>query len=110
QDTTLFESLALPDAGIWTVRRRQDSLQIGNRRYSEDTKHFDPKRIIYERALHFDIKIHHDIAVAWVPYELHINQVFSHCGVDVFTFLNTIEGWKIANLSYSIEPDGSASI
>ncbi len=106
QDTTLFESLAYADAGIWTVRRQQDSVRIGHRQYREDTKHFDPKQIIYERALRFDIKIHHDIAVAWVPYKLHVNQECSHCGVDVFTFLRTNEGWKIVNLAYSIEPDG----
>ena len=106
QDTTLFNSLAYADAEIWTVRRRQDSVRVGHRKYSDDTKHFDPKRVIYERALQYDIKIHHDIAVAWVPYTLHVNQDFSHCGVDVFTFLRTNEGWKIVNLAYSIEPDG----
>lgn len=106
QDTTLFASLAYANAGIWTVRKQQESVRIGNRKYSDDTKHFDPKQIIYERALRFDIKIHHDIAVAWVPYTLHVNQKLSHCGVDVFTFLRTNEGWKIVNLTYSIEPDG----
>nr|MBI1232231.1 hypothetical protein [Cytophagales bacterium] len=106
QDTTLFASLAYADAEIWTVRRRQDSVRIGHRNYSDDTKNFDPKRVIYERALRYDIQLHQDIAVAWVPYTLHVNQDFSHCGVDVFTFLRTNDGWKIVSLAYSIEPDG----
>jgi len=69
-------------------------------------KKFNPNRVIQESELAYDINIHDKIAVAWVPYTLSINGKFSHCGIDVFTFLKTQEGWKIVNVSYTLEPDG----
>jgi hypothetical protein len=66
--------------------------------------------VIEERPLLIEIKIHNDIAIAWVPYTISVGGKFSHCGIDVFTFLNSKEGWKIVNTTYSIEPDGCAEL
>jgi hypothetical protein len=41
----------------------------------------------------------------WAPYDLWVNKKFSHCGVDVFTLIKTNQGWKIASLVYTVEPD-----
>lgn len=41
-------------------------------------------------------------------YDFHIDGVFSHCGVDVFTLLQTAGGWRIAGVSYSVRPTGCA--
>jgi hypothetical protein len=35
---------------------------------------------------------------------------FSHCGIDVFTFLRMPQGWKIVSLAYSIEPDACGEL
>ena len=66
--------------------------------------------VIEERPLSYEIKIHNDIAIAWVPYTLSLSGKFSHCGVDVFTLIKTGDGWKIVNASYSVEPDGCAAL
>jgi len=44
--------------------------------------------------------------MAWVPYTLSISGKFSHCGVDLFTFIKTDKGWKINNCTFTIEPNG----
>ena len=68
------------------------------------------KQVIEEKLLSSEIKIHNNIAVAWVPYTLSFSGKFSHCGVDVFTLLKTAEGWKIVSTVYSVEPDGCAAL
>lgn len=46
----------------------------------------------------YEIMIDSDMAVAWTPYEFYINDIFSHCGVNVFT-LSKLEGtWQIMGI------------
>jgi len=59
-----------------------------------------------ETPLSYEIKIHQGLAMAWVPYEFHVNGKFSHCGVDVFTLIQTQDGWKIVSAAYTIEQEG----
>ncbi|MCY7350999.1 MAG: nuclear transport factor 2 family protein [Cytophagaceae bacterium] len=110
QDTVIYKSLLFENAQIWVVGKRGDKLKTSVRTFKEDYTRFNPKRIVHEVPLYIDIKIHKDIAIAWVPYELSVNGKFSHCGIDTFTFLKTTEGWKIVNCSYSVEPDGCTAI
>jgi hypothetical protein len=62
--------------------------------------------VIEEKILSYEIKVHQQIAVAWVPYTLSISGKFSHCGVDIFNFIKTDEGWKINSISFTMEPNG----
>jgi Putative lumazine-binding len=57
------------------------------------------KEILDERVLNCDIKIDGPMATAWVPYELWLGNTFIHCGVDVFVFFKSEQGWKIAALA-----------
>jgi len=53
---------------------------------------------IDERLLSYDIKIDGDMAIVWTPYEFFINDIFSHCGVNVFT-LSKLDGtWQIMGI------------
>lgn len=110
QDTVLFKSLFANNVQIWSVIKRQDSVKYSMRYFQEDIGRFNPNQIIQEKPLDYEIKIHHKIATAWIPYTLSVNDKFSHCGIDVFTFFKTSQGWKIINLSYTIEPNGCEEI
>jgi hypothetical protein len=50
---------------------------------------------IQESVLNYEIKIDAQMATAWTPYELYVNQKRQHCGVDAFQFFKTDKGWKI---------------
>jgi hypothetical protein len=69
---------------------------------------FDAKSIVKERMREQDtrVEVHERIAMVWAPYDLWVNEKYSHCGVDVFTLLKTEEGWKIASIAYTIEKKG----
>ncbi len=111
KDTAIYNTLVFANAQIWTVRNQNDTLKNSMRSFADDMKKLIAmNNVIEEHPLSFEIKIHNDIAVAWVPYTLSLSGKFSHCGVDVFTLLKTSDGWKIVNASYSVEPNGCDSL
>ena len=54
---------------------------------------------IEERVLSYEIRIDDQMATAWTPYELYVNEKRQHCGVDAFQFYKTDKGWKIITLA-----------
>ncbi len=105
QDTILLKSIVIADGQTTSIRLQNDSLLIRTALFKDRMKSFvNPQAVIYEKMLSAEVKIHGRIAMAWVPYTLSINQNFNHCGIDVFTFFKTQEGWKIVSLDYSVEP------
>jgi hypothetical protein len=50
------------------------------------------------------------IAMVWTPYDFHTNDQLTHCGIDVFSLLKTRDGWRIAGVTYTVEPDGCAAL
>lgn len=110
QDTVLFKSILLTNGQVWAISEKENSAKYSMRQFSDFIKTLiNPARVIQERMLSSEVKIHNRIAMAWVPYTLDISGKFSHCGVDLFTFLKTDEGWKIATAAYTIEQDCSRS-
>ncbi len=105
-DTTSFRAVFLPNAMIYTVRQKDGQPISANRSPFTDTFRADAK--IKERMKNkgVEVQVHGNIAQVWAPYNLWINDKFSHCGIDVFTLLKTASGWRIAALSYTIEKEG----
>jgi hypothetical protein len=54
---------------------------------------------IEERVLSSEIRIDAQMATAWTPYELYVNEKRQHCGVDAFQFFKTEKGWKIISIA-----------
>ena len=101
QDTILMQSTLYPEGQVWTLRHMADSTVPRMRFFKDDFKGFDPKMKFLETPLSFDIKGHQGMAVAWVPYTFHINDKFSHCGVDIFTLMKKENDWKISRKGIS---------
>jgi hypothetical protein len=111
QDTALYRSLFMPNAQGWSVRVRNDSIIHRNWFNAERVKNLiNPSAIVEEKKLSYEIKVHQQIAMAWVPYTLSVSGKFSHCGVDLFTFMKTDQDWKITSCSFTIEPNGCDAI
>lgn len=105
-DTTAFRSLFLPNGMIYTVREKDGQPLAASRSPFSDT--FRAGTVVKERmkATGVVVQVHGNMAQVWAPYDLWINDAFSHCGVDVFTLIKTAQGWRIATLSYTIEKVG----
>jgi Putative lumazine-binding len=54
---------------------------------------------IEERVLSYEIRVDAEMATAWTPYELYVNEKKIHCGVDAFQLYKTENGWKILTIA-----------
>lgn len=106
QDTVLFKSVVLIDGQLWRVSNASNPKKYDVRDFRADISKLISKNKVKEIPYRFEIKTHNGIAMAWVPYEFLVNEKFSHCGIDVFTLIQTSSGWKIVNASYTVDKTG----
>jgi hypothetical protein len=52
------------------------------------------------------VMVHGPLAVVWTPYDFHIGDTFSHCGMDAVTLVRVGARWLIAGATYTVEPHG----
>lgn len=46
------------------------------------------------------------IGTVTAEYDFHVDGKLSHCGIDVFTFVRTSEGWKISGGVFNMKREG----
>lgn len=66
----------------------------------------EKKNELKEEMYAAETKIFGDLALVWGRYVFFIDGKISHCGVNAFHLVRTDAGWKIANASTTIEPQG----
>ena len=113
-----FDALAIPSpetahsvllaAGCsFSIREENGQMILRNSSLKESIENLaSVKDDLLERMWDPKVLIHEHIAMVWTKYDFHRNREFSHCGVDVFTLIKTIQGWKIASIVYSVEKTG----
>ena len=106
QDTAEFRGTFFAGARNFAVIDMKDSIVVRGQ-LARDFR-FRPGQIVKERMREAvtEVNIHNNIAMVWAPYDLWVNETFSHCGVDVFTLIKDRQGWRIASVSYTIEREG----
>lgn len=62
-----------------------------------------------ERMWDPTVLVQDGVAMVWAPYDFHREGEFSHCGIDVFTLLKSMEGWQVTNISYNVVREGCPS-
>jgi hypothetical protein len=106
QDTITFNKILMKDSYNYMAVEEKDSVRLVSRLHKNSN--FKRDRVIKERMRESEIvvNIHKNIATVWAPYDLWINDKYSHCGIDVFIMMKGSGGWKIATISFSIEKEG----
>jgi hypothetical protein len=69
---------------------------------------------LIERMWDPEVRIDGPLASIWTPYDFYVGSELSHCGIDVATFMDTPEGWRVVALSWTrlqppacaLHPDG----
>ncbi len=59
-----------------------------------------------ERMFDPEVRVSGAVGMVYTAYDFHIDGAFSHCGTDVFTYLKTDVGWRMAQATYSVETEG----
>lgn len=101
-DLVALADLMVPEAQMYPVGGGRNRAGYSVRSAAELRAQTQRGRII-ERGFDGDVRIAGTMAVVWLPYDIYVNEAWSHCGVDVFTMLRVDTAWRIANLTYSVE-------
>lgn len=90
-----------PDAIMQTVvKSEQDEVSIRTGSLEAFVKSIGSSESgrLNEKIGGYEIKIDGELASAWTPYEFHVGDEFSHCGVNSFQLLKTEDSWKIFHI------------
>ena len=107
RDTATVRRLFLPNARLARLEHLPDSSAMGSSSIEEFLRQLPGARArLRERMWDPQVLEHKGLAVLWAPYDFRLDDRFSHCGVDAFTLLRTRDGWRIADVAYTVEPTG----
>ncbi|GAB5412816.1 MAG: hypothetical protein Cons2KO_04190 [Congregibacter sp.] len=88
KDAAALRTLFLPEARLDT-----SDVDAWVQQVSGSSAYLD--EVTYDEIIVVD----QDLAMAWTPYTLYVNEVLHHCGVDAFILRMTEGEWKILQLN-----------
>lgn len=104
-DPAAMRATMLPDGRFMSLRTLPDGA-IQTRRFTfEDSfgKRIEPG--LEEVMWSPQVVRRGALATLTAPYEFRKGGVSVHCGVDIFTLVKQESGWRIADVSWTAEPD-----
>lgn len=96
-------SNVMTDSGQVYATRDVNGVPMFNMRTAASQRAAGQRPPIIERGFDAEVRIAGAMASVWLPYDLWIGGKWSHCGIDQFTLVRVGTGWRIANLTYSVE-------
>jgi hypothetical protein len=109
RDGAWLERLSLPGGSVHAVALEAGgSLRGISSRPIENDVASIPRNpnALFERMWEPTALVHERIGMVWTPYDFWVNGAWSHCGIDIFTLVETDDGWKISSITYTVEVDG----
>jgi len=108
-DPVALTDLMVEGAVLASTATREDHPVHTLRTRAQERLRTSTRRIV-ERGFDGEARVAGGIATVWLPYDLYIDDAWSHCGVDLFTLVRTEAGWRIVAMAWSIEqPPACAS-
>ena len=107
RDTRRLDELLTPEAMLYSLRDGEAGPVFGARTRESFLGGLQGEsRVFLERIWEPVVKVSGGVAMVWAPYDFHLDGAFSHCGVDVLTFLKLEGGWKVASVTYNVVREG----
>ena len=107
RDTEALDALLAPQAMIYSVREGEEGPVFGVRdRASFLAGIGSGSSPILERIWDPVVEVSGRVAMVWAPYDFHAGNTFSHCGIDILTYLKLEDGWKITGITYDVVREG----
>ena len=108
-DTENLDRLLARQAMFYSVRDGEEGPVFGARTRESFLEGIgEDSRALLERIWDPVVEVSGRVAMVWAPYDFHLNGEFSHCGIDVLTFLRLEDGWKVTSITYNVVGDGCA--
>lgn len=105
-DAEALRAVLLPTGSSYSVRGAGELRAQTNAEWIATTGTNEQKFL--ERMWDQTVRVEGDTAMVWTPYDFWIDGAFSHCGIDIVTFLRAEGAWKIATFTYTVVRDGCA--
>lgn len=96
-----FADLMLDATMTISLVERSGEVQV-RARTTAQTRSGPSGGTLLERGFRGTAMVEGRIAMVWLPYDFYVNGSWSHCGIDVFTFIKQDTTWKIASLVYTV--------
>jgi hypothetical protein len=96
-DTTAMRALFAPDARMWGVRQGQITANPVDS-WLQSIGRQPAGTVLNERTWAHEVRVDGTVAQAWMQYDFHIGERFSHCGIDAFSFIKAGTDWKIVGV------------
>ena len=110
RDTALARRLLMPGAQLASVADPAGPASAG--RLQSDSQFVaalaGSKQSLLERMWNPTVFLQGSLAVVRAAYDFHIDGVFSHCGVDVFTMVRSLGEWRVTHIAYTRQQQGCA--
>lgn len=111
---TLFDAMAEADSAkaasafvegghIYRVDAEDNTSLSSTSGFVAGIANFEQK--IVERMWDPEVLVDDNIAMAWTPYDLHVDGNFSHCGTNLISLIKTGDGWKITDITYNVRQE-----
>ena len=108
-DSTALRALLHPEAKLLAI------LPGGQVRIQEDVAEAWVRDVarseetLRERMWDPRVEVQGDIAMLWAPYDFHLGDAFSHCGIDAFQFVRDGTDWRLLVVSFTVQREGCAT-
>jgi ketosteroid isomerase-like protein len=106
QDDQLARTVFIPTATFLNTIETPDGLRTVSYNVDDHISNMARTSGISEEIWDPIIRIHGKIAMAWTPFKLRVNQNFASCGINIFSLVNTNDGWKISHIIFTTERTG----
>lgn len=108
RDADLAKQILIPEGQNFSIRENETGVVVKRTNYHDviDSLAKNKETNFKEVMQNPKVLIRGRMAVLWADYKFYIDGKFSHCGVDAFNLLKTVDGWKIAGIIYTIEKTG----
>jgi len=64
------------------------------------------ERELDEQIYDVEVRVSGGLAMVWTAYDLYVDGLHSHCGVDLFDLVLTGDGWKIIGVADTRSNEG----
>ncbi len=102
EDFSGLANLMIPDAITVSTRMNEGSYQVRAQSAAEQAA-AEMSVDLVERGFDATVMVAGPVAMVWYPYDIYVDDEWSHCGIDIFSFVRADGGWKIGSIVYSVE-------
>lgn len=103
RDTAALRTLMHPRAQIVSVAATGTAVRSADEWIRGLSRSTDE---LIERMWDPEVRIDGDLATLWAPYDFHLGERFSHCGMDAFQFVREGGAWKMIAVTFTRRTTG----